>query len=398
MAGLLSACGVSVDEEPATSTAARTGRPSLPSRTPTGSPTATASPFPAASATSSATPGAFESPLDSPLPTATEPPPPTATPTPQATPFPPGAPTKLGLFVAWVHSQIMDLVKTGNVTVLKTMEFDPEFLADVKAHSPNTIIVGRVPLGQISLSGGDMLAEARRAADAVLALALDGRRVGLVDAWEGHNEPVAGDLGEMGKLAELEVERARLLAERGVRAVLGNFSTGYPPLEWWPAFRPAVEAVRRHNGYLGLHEYSAPTIWFNTNRSDLDFGVHPSDEGWLTLRYRKVYREYLEPWGLRVPLILTECGVDGMVTERPGPPGMGWKDFSGYWDELGMGSDTAGNYVEQLAWYDSELQLDDYVVGGAVFAMTAFQEWATYQLLGPAATILQQYLSVHPAS
>ena len=292
----------------------------------------------------------------------------------------------------------MDLVKTGNVTVLKTMEFDAEFLAGVKAHSPNTVIVGRVPLGQIRLSGDDMLAEARHAADAVLSLALDGRRAGLVDAWEGHNEPVAGDLGEMGKLAQLEVERARLLAERGVRAVVGNFSTGYPPLEWWPAFRPAVEAVRRHNGYLGLHEYSAPTIWFNTNRSDLDFGVHPSDEGWLTLRYRKVYRQYLEPWGLRVPLILTECGVDGMVTERPGPSGLGWKDFGGYWDELGMGSDTPGNYVEQLAWYDSQLQLDDYVVGGAIFAMTGFQEWETYQLLGEAATILQQYLSVHPAS
>ena len=291
----------------------------------------------------------------------------------------------------------MDLVKTGNVTVLKTMEFDPEFLADIKAKSPTTIIVGRVPLGQVGLSGGDMMAEARRAADAVLALALDGRRVGLVDAWEGHNEPVAGDIGEMGKLAQLEAERARLLAERGVRAVVGNFSTGQPPLEWWPAFRPAVEAVRRHNGFLGLHEYSAPTIWFNTNRPDLDFSAHPSDEGWLTLRYRKVYRQYLDPWGLRVPLILTECGVDGTVAERPGPPGKGWRDFGGYWNELGMGPDAPGNYVEQLAWYDSQLQLDDYVVGGAIFAMTGFQEWETYQILGDAAAILKQYLSVHPA-
>ena len=290
----------------------------------------------------------------------------------------------------------MDLIKTGNVTVLKTMEFDPEFLAAVKAHSPKTIIVGRVVLGQIGLGSGDMLAEARRAADAVLPLALDGRRAGLVDAWEGFNEPVAGDVGEMGKLAELEVERARLLAERGVRAVVGNFSTGHPPLEWWPAFRPAVEAIRRYNGYLGLHEYSAPTIWFNTNRSDLDFGVDPSDEGWLTLRYRKAYRQYLDRWGLRVPLIMTECGVDGMVTDRPGPPGLGWKDFGAYWNDLGMGPDAPGNYVEQLAWYDSQLQLDDFVVGATVFAMTAYEEWETYQILGDAATILQQYLSVHP--
>jgi hypothetical protein len=400
LAAFLSACGNATDGEPPSPSPVQTQRPVLSSRTPTSSPTATSSTTPTASPTPSATPDAFgsplDSPLDSPLPTDTEPPPPTATPTPLPTPFPAGPPTKLGLFVAWFHPQIMDLVKTGNVTVLKTLEFDPEFLADVKARSPDTIIVGRVQLGQVGLSSGDMAAEARRAADAVLSLALGGRGAGLVDAWEGFNEPVAGDAGEMGKLAELEVERVRLLAERGVRAVVGNFGTGQPPLEWWPAFRPALEAARRHDGYLGLHEYSAPTIWFNTNRSELDFGANPSDEGWLTLRYRKVYREYLHRWGLRLPLILTECGVDGLVTDRPGPPGNGWKDFAGYWAELGMGPDAPGNYVEQLAWYDSQLQLDDYVVGGTVFAMTAFQEWESYQLLGDAATILQQYLSVHP--
>jgi hypothetical protein len=61
-----------------------------------------------------------------------------------------------------------------------------------------------------------------------------------------------------------------------------------------------------------------------------------------------------------------------------------------------MGWDTPGNYVEQLAWYDRELQLDSYVKGAAIFAMTAFQEWESYQILGNAAAILHQYLSVHP--
>lgn len=200
----------------------------------------------------------------------------------------------------------------------------------------------------------------------------------------------------MGKLAQLEAERVRLLAERGVRAVVGNFGTGQPPLEWWPAFRPAIEAARRHGGYLGLHEYSAPTIWFNTNRADLDFRAAAGDEGWLTLRYRKVYRQFLQPWDLQLPLVITETGVDGMVNDRPGPPGQGWKDFAGYWAEMGMGPDAAGNYVEQLAWYDSELQHDSYVLAAAVFAMTASWEWDSYQLLGEAAIILQQYVSVHP--
>lgn len=371
---------------------------------PAKTPTPPSTPTPTATATPS---DLFQSPFDSPVGpptaelTATEPrptdtPPPTATPTPPPTPFPAGPPTKLGLFVAWYHPQIMDLIATGNVTVLKTLEFDPAFLADVKARSPQTLIVGRVTLGQVDLGRGDVSAQARRAVEAVLPLALDERRLGLVDAWEGFNEPVPGDEGQMRVLAELEVERVRLLAENGLRAVVGNFGAGQPPLEWWPAFRPALEAARNQGGYLGLHEYSAPTIWFNTSREPLDFRVEPADEGWLTLRYRKVYRQYLEPWGLRLPLLITECGVDGLVTDRPGPPGKGWKDFAGYWAELGMGQDAAGNYVEQLAWYDRALQQDDYLLGAAVFAMTAFQEWASYQLQGEAAGILQQYLSVHP--
>ncbi|MEJ2210356.1 MAG: hypothetical protein P8129_15155, partial [Anaerolineae bacterium] len=369
-------------------------------RTPTATATGTASP----TATASGTPQAdtFSSPLQSPLepsPTVTDTPPPTPTPTPPPTPFPAGDPTKLGLFVAWYHPQIMDLVATGNVALIKTLELDPNFLREIKARSPETLIVGRVTLGQLDLSqadGGRALAEARRAVDAIRPLALDERRLGLVDAWEGHNEPVPGDVDQMRLLADVEAERVRLLAEDGLRAVVGNFGTGQPPLEWWPAFRPALEAAAGHGGYLGLHEYAAPTMWYHTNVPPLDFSGSPGHEGWLTLRYRKVYRQYLQPWGLNLPLLITECGVDGLVADRPGPPGRGWQDFAGYWADLGMGWDTPGNYVEQLAWYDRELQLDDYVRGAAIFAMTVFEEWRSYQLQGDAAGILQQYLSVHP--
>jgi hypothetical protein len=399
LSALLSACGLADPTTPAAPTRA-SQTPRLPSVTP--SPSRTASPTPTQTPYEAYLGNVYGSPLDSPLaPTATDAPPaptapPTPTPTPPPTPFPAGPPTKLGLFVAWYHPQVMDLIATKNVALLKTLELDPAFLAEVKSVSPDTIVVGRVDLGQLNLDGGDLQAEARRAVDAVRPLALDGRRAGLVDAWEGFNEPVPGNEGQMRRLAEVEAERVRLLAQDGQRAVIGNFGTGQPPLEWWPAFRPALEAAQAHDGYLGLHEYSAPTIWYHTNRQPLDFGASASDSGWLTLRYRKVYDQYLRPWGLELPLLLTECGVDGLVTDRPGPDGGGWQDFAAYWAELGMGWDTAGNYVEQLAWYDSQLQLDPYVKGAAIFAMTAFDGWGSYQLQGPAASILQQYLSVHP--
>lgn len=178
-----------------------------------------------------------------------------------------------------------------------------------------------------------------------------------------------------------------MLAGEGIRSVVGNFATGHPPLDQWPHFYPAIQAVREHNGFLGLHEYSAPTM---------RFGTHAEGEGWLTLRYRKAYRQHLIPAGLKAPLVITECGIDGMVGNRPGPKGRGWKDFVRYWADQGMGTDGPGNYVEQLAWYDGELMRDPYVVGAAVFTMTTTQEWQTYEILGEAASILRQYVSVHP--
>ena len=203
LAALLAACS---DRPVASTTPSPTAPPVVGPRPPL--PSATASPTATATATAPPTrplslgeppDTAQQSPLDSPLATPTEPPPPTPTPTPPPTPFPAGPPTKLGLFVAWYHPQIMDLIATRNVAVLKTTEFDPAFLADVKARSPETLIVGRVTLGQLDLNRADMAAEARRAVDAVLPIALDERRAGLVDAWEGFNEPVPGDEAQMRK-------------------------------------------------------------------------------------------------------------------------------------------------------------------------------------------------------
>jgi hypothetical protein len=242
-------------------------------------------------------------------------------------------------------------------------------------------------LDQVELETLQPAEGARRLVNQLLPIAGDPALRAVVDAWEGHNEPVATDGEQMKRFAELEAERVRLLAAEGIRSVVGNFGTGHPVLELWPQFFPALEATLQHDGLLGLHEYSAPTM---------QYGTHGGGEGWLTLRYRKAYRQYLIPAGLEVPLVMTECGVDGLVRDRPGPEGKGWKDFPNYWASQGMGIDGTGNYIEQLAWYDSELMKDSYVVGAAIFTMTTTREWRSYEILGDAATILQQYLSVHP--
>jgi hypothetical protein len=338
-------------------------------------------------------------PSKTPTPEATATPaPPTATPTPQATPFPPGPPSKLGLFVGHNDPQIFELLATQAVSVVKTLELDRNFLAQIKQTSPNTKIVARIDLPQVQLSSFDPLPAAQQFVEKALVFAEDPDRRPYIDGWEAYNEPVAANADEMMRLADFEAERTRLLGARGIRSVIANFGTGQPPLDLWPAFLPAVQAAQEYDGWLGLHEYSAPTIYYlstveNKGRYP---GVTPADSGWLTLRYRKVYNDILIPAGLGIPLVMTELGVDGYVQNRPGPPdARGWQDFQAFWAEHGYGLWGPGAYIEQLVWYDEAMRQDDYVIGGCIYAMSPTAGWESYDIRGPAAAVLAQYLGVH---
>lgn len=323
------------------------------------------------------------------------------TPTPQATPFPPGPPSKLGLFVARNHPQIFDLLDTQAVTVVKTLELDANFVKQIKSHSPGTRIIGRLPdsdLAQVGLADLDPIPAAHAYVERILVYADDNSRRPFFDGWETYNEPVAGNVDEMKRWADFEAERTRLLGERGIRSVIGNFGTGGPPLEMWEHFFPALQAAQQYDGWLGLHEYSAPTIYYLTTRENMGRypGVSPEDTGWLTLRYRQVYNQILIPNGLAIPLVFTELGVDGLVQNRPGPlDARGWHHFQQYWAENGFGLWGPGAYVEQLVWFDEAMRQNDYVIGGCIYAMAGSQDWESYDILGDAARVLQQYLAVH---
>ena len=331
-------------------------------------------------------------------PTATATPLPSPTPTPSATPFPPGPPSKLGLFVGRNDPQLFDLLKTGNVALVKTLEYDPNFLIEIKSTSPETLVVARyTPLPLPDFENWDPIATARQFVDILLPIATEPRRFANIDCWESYNEPNPVNAEQMASLAVFEAERTRLLAEAGIRSCIGNFSTGQPPLELWPAFFPALEAAKAHGGYLALHEYSAPYIWFGSGPHQLQAGSDEGDEGWLTLRYRKVYRHILQPAGLGIPLVITETGVDGQVGNRPGPDGKGWQNFADFWSgENRISTLAEGFYVEQLAWYDAQIEQDDYVKGAAIFALAGPQGWASFEIGGITTDILEQYFSVHP--
>lgn len=305
----------------------------------------------------------------------TEPPPPTPTPTlPWPSPFAEPARSKLGLHVQWNNSpEIMELVRRFKPAVIKAAG-DLGFLAEVNKASPSTVTVARMREEQMSAEGDPV-----QAARAFVAKNLAEYKLHpAVDYWEGYNEPVVRE--RMPWFAAFEAERVRVMASHGLRTAIGGFSAGVPEWEEFAAFLPAIEAAKQHNGILTLHEYDAPRM---ERAVGAGLPGHPgrADRGALTLRYRWWYEDFLKPRRLVVPLVISEAGVDGGIGGRPGPQGKGWQDFTGYWAEQGMGTDGIRVYLAQLAWYDTELRRDDYVLGCAVFTAGAMNEdWRTFDI------------------
>lgn len=317
-----------------------------------------------------------ETPRPSKVPEPTDTPRPSATPTPVLPwPEPLDEPpkSKLGLHVQWNNSpEIMSFARRMKPRVVKAVG-DFGFCAELKRESPSTIIVGRIETDQ-SLEG-----DPQQAAHAFVSQHLATYQLNpSVDYWEGINEP--GIKGKMDWYAAFEAERARTMAELGFKTAVGSFSAGVPEYEEFEQFLPAIEAAKQHGGILTLHEYDAPTFDRAMGAGLPGYPNYP-DRGALALRYRWWYEELLKPRDLVIPLVISEAGVDGLIGNRPGPKGHGWKDFSDYWAQQGLGGNPYLVYIDQLRWYDDQLRQDDYVIGWALFTVGAMNDdWESYDV------------------
>lgn len=326
-------------------------------------------------------------------PTVSAPPEPTLRPTPTPylshipdyAPRPELGPSKIGIHVARPNSPtILEFVRAAHPPVVKGVD-DLGFLAEVKSVSPSTITVGRLSIDPQDYSG-----EPEAAAAALIARQLpEMRHHPYVDYWEGWNEPDP-NLDRMDWYARFEAERVRQLAQHGLRAAVGGFSTGVPELDEFKLFLPAIEEAKRHNGILTLHEYAAPDLTFLYGDPLPGLPTYP-DRGSLMFRYRWFYRDVLEPAGLVLPLVISEAGIDGIIGNRPGPEGLGWQDFQEYWVAQGWGTDGQTAFLNQLQWMDNEARQDDYVLGYALFTAGGGRAWSSYEL-GPFLPRLAEYI------
>lgn len=280
--------------------------------------------------------------------------PPTPTPTvPPATPtryvsyiptLPPSGelgPSKLGLHV--VHNNdpaIMNFARQTHPAVMKAIG-DFGFLAEVRAASPRTTIIGRVD----DIFIQNYIGTPEEAAQEYVSKHLPTYEANpAIDYWEGWNEPDPPTAELMTWYTRFEQERVRLMAQHGLRSAIGGFPPGVPELDEFALFLPAVETAIEYRGILTLHEGDLGTGDLRYLYGDPlpGYPAYP-DRGSGTFRYRWFYRELLEPANLVIPLVISEL------------------DFSG-WDIT-----NPDEFVEQLIWYDNGVRQDGYVIGFTIF-------------------------------
>ena len=222
-----------------------------------------------------------------------------------------------------------------------------------------------------------------------------------IKIWEGHNEPVWGSREDMEWYAKFEIARLKILGDMGLRGVIGCFATGNPgDIELWKWYVPAVQAAKQMNGILGLHEYSSPWVWWMSGRFQLNPNENAGDEGWTTLRYRKVMNKFLRPAGCDdVQIAITEFGLDRVSPVPPGASTGNWRTNAGWWpswdgsrdpiDYWRASTGSAGGrdaeiyYAEQMIWYDQEMRKDPNVLGATIFTFgSSNPAWDDYNIEG----------------
>ena len=295
---------------------------------------------------------------------------PTITPTPTLTPtatthpniatiiagLPPSTelgPSKLGIHVIRNNSpSIMEFVRQSQPAVMKGVD-DLGFLAEVRAESPRSIIVGRVDDIWIQNYIGTPEEAAREYVNKHIQTYLLNP---AIDYWEGWNEPDPGPT-RMHWYARFEQERIKAMAEHGLKSAIGGFPPGVPEIDEFMMFLPAIDTGIQYGAIMTLHEgdISEGNLLFLYGSPLPGYPAYP-DRGLMSFRYRWFYREVLEPGNMVIPLVVSEL------------------EFAG-WDSM-----SKEDLIGQLAWYDTEARKDGYFIGFTVYTAGAIGQWHEFDL------------------
>jgi hypothetical protein len=233
-------------------------------------------------------------------------------------------------------------------------------LREIKSVSPDTITVGRANRQENLGATGDPAAVATYIMQEHMAIWDQERE--YTDYWEVLNEVnPPGTEGHVW-LARFYIKAMEIAEANGYKLALFSYSTGVPEWQDWAAIvETGIFARAKAGGHiLALHEYDWPNLRHNWGGSIPGQPQYDPDRGVLAGRYRHLYRDFLIPRGEVIPLAITECGLDMGVTGGEMDP---------YWDR---------RWLREMAWYDSKIVEDDYVLGAAIFTLGGGGDWEDF--------------------
>lgn len=164
--------------------------------------------------------------------------------------------------------------------------------------------------------------------------------------WEGINEPVAGTIERMLWIDAYNHEFTLLMAARGKKAVVCNFSVGNPERWLWAYMTLTARCIKEHGAILGLHRY----LQLKRTASGAVDVIETATSFWG--RYHLLDADdWQKAHGFVPPTAFTEAGI-----ERIGG--------TGTWKEEGVSESEYGNILN--AW-DNVLMPSEFVLGAGVF-------------------------------
>lgn len=199
------------------------------------------------------------------------------------------------------------------------------------------------------------------------ARVLDAARRTAAGAIEvSYNEADQVTALEVADKAVWDIQGMKDLEGIGRRAVIGSFGVGWPQLEHWAHYRPALEHAAAHGHFLGLHEYGGGS------RGMLAGYDLMAMRGWYAMRYRRA-KDQWAGWA-HPRILITESGVDHLGQEDVSTPG--YKLMPAGYD-----------YARDLVWYGSHLGEDLDVAGWCDFGFAGGKMWEKYDLSTDPATL-----------
>lgn len=259
--------------------------------------------------------------------------------------------SKLGIYIINLGAfDAVDYFRRAQPCIALSMDHNLDTWKEIRKVSPNTFVIGRHYIDDPDQHFEDN--PEGRAEQFFQKMKPDADKMrGVYDAWMSYNESVVKTVDSAKKLSRFHVRWGDLMRQAKLVSCAYSFATGNPEIELWEHLADGL----RHCDLLSLHEYSAPTM--------------DRDQSWLCLRYRRAMNAL--PADARRPIVITETGIDGGTLPDPTQAQRGWTFYT---DEAG--------YVSTLKWYDNEIQKDDYVIGGAIFAMAGWGINGSFSIIG----------------